>query len=288
MPRSIETSLKQYARGIAGGFLFSLPLIYTMEIWWIGFVAGTTRLIIGIAATYLLLLGYNNFAGLRRDRSFGHVATESIEDLGLGLLMSLGLLWLVGEIRSGMSLSEIVGKSVIEAMTIAIGISIGTAQLGGSSDQGRTGQSEDDVSTRAKRRVHLPEQLVMAACGAVVVASNIAPTQEVVVIAANADTIRILGMVALSLAIGATILYYSEFNGASRHVREAGSVPEVVAGVTVMYAMAVFVSAFLLWFYGRFDHTSLTMAVAESVALGLPATLGSSAGRLLLQQQRQD
>ena len=35
--RPIAKSLQEYGRGIAGGMLFSLPLLYTMEVWWAGF-----------------------------------------------------------------------------------------------------------------------------------------------------------------------------------------------------------------------------------------------------------
>ncbi|MDQ3135846.1 MAG: TIGR02587 family membrane protein, partial [Acidobacteriota bacterium] len=37
--RPIKKSLQEYARGVAGGLLFSLPLLYTMEVWWMGVVA---------------------------------------------------------------------------------------------------------------------------------------------------------------------------------------------------------------------------------------------------------
>jgi Putative integral membrane protein (DUF2391) len=35
--RSITKSLQEYGRGVAGGLMFSLPLLYTMEVWWAGF-----------------------------------------------------------------------------------------------------------------------------------------------------------------------------------------------------------------------------------------------------------
>lgn len=34
----LVASLQEYARGIAGGLIFSLPLLYTMEVWWAGFI----------------------------------------------------------------------------------------------------------------------------------------------------------------------------------------------------------------------------------------------------------
>jgi uncharacterized membrane protein len=39
----------------------------------------------------------------------------------------------------------------------------------------------------------------------------------------------------------------------------------------------------ILWFFGRFDRQALVICVAQTIVLGLAATLGASAGRLLLQ-----
>jgi len=55
--RTVSQSLREYARGVAGGLLFSLPLLYTMEVWWAGFVAHPWRLALYVAGTFLLLLG---------------------------------------------------------------------------------------------------------------------------------------------------------------------------------------------------------------------------------------
>ncbi|MCA1627000.1 MAG: TIGR02587 family membrane protein, partial [Acidobacteria bacterium] len=44
--RSVNKSLKEYIRGVAGGLLFSLPLLYTMEVWRMGVVAHPWRLVI--------------------------------------------------------------------------------------------------------------------------------------------------------------------------------------------------------------------------------------------------
>jgi putative integral membrane protein (TIGR02587 family) len=109
--RPIAESLQEYGRGVAGGFLFSLPLLYTMEVWWSGFVLHPGRLVVGVAATFILLLGYNRYAGLRSGASFAEVVIDSVEELGLGLLLATSMLWLLGRITSDMRVEEIMGKS---------------------------------------------------------------------------------------------------------------------------------------------------------------------------------
>ncbi|HLM57123.1 MAG TPA: TIGR02587 family membrane protein [Pyrinomonadaceae bacterium] len=275
--RTVTQSLREYARGVAGGLLFSLPLLYTMEVWWAGFTSHPWRLAAYVAATFVLLLGYNYFVGLRRDTCFSEVVIDSVEEMGLGLLVALLILWLLGRVTAGMSLSEVAGKTVIEAMTVAVGVSIGTAQLG-------AGDGEDDrgVGGRRAEGAGFGGQVVVTLCGAVLFAANVAPTEEIVMIAVEVSAWRLLGLSALSLSLAALILYYSEFAGSKRHV-VFDRHHDVLVGTVVTYAVALATSAAILLFFGRFEGQALATCVAQTIVLGVAATLGASAGRLLLQ-----
>ena len=121
--RSIERSLQEYLRGIAGGVMFSLPLLYTMEVWWAGFTMHPLRLLLYVLATFTLLLGYNRYAGLRCDFTPIEVAVDSVEEMGIGIVISAVVLWLLGQITTEMPGSEVAGKIIIESMTVAIGVS---------------------------------------------------------------------------------------------------------------------------------------------------------------------
>jgi putative integral membrane protein (TIGR02587 family) len=274
--RTVSQSLREYGRGVAGGLLFSLPLLYTMEVWWAGFTSHPWRLAAYVVATFGLLLGYNYFVGLRRDTCFSEVVIDSVEELGLGLLVALLILWLLGRVTAAMPLEEALGKVVIEAMTVAVGVSVGTAQLGAG------GGEEDKGVGGGRESVGFGGQLVIALCGAVLFAANVAPTEEIVMIAVEISTWRVLGLAALSLALGALILYYSEFAGSRRHV-VFDRHHDVLVGTVVTYAVALASSAAILLFFGRFDGQALAVCVAQTVVLGVAATLGASAGRLLLQ-----
>ena len=276
--RTVTESLREYARGVAGGLLFSLPLLYTMEVWWAGFTAHPFRLAAYVAATFALLLGYNYFVGLRRDSCFSEVVIDSVEEMGLGLAVALLILWLLGRVTWGMPLEEAAGKVIIEAMTVAVGVSVGTAQLGG----GGEGDEDKGVSGGGSAAGGFGGQLIVALCGAVLFAANVAPTEEIVMIAVELSTWRVLGLALLSLALGALVLYYSEFAGSRRHVRFDRH-HDVLVGTVVTYAVALAVSAAILLFFGRFDGQALATCVAQTVVLGVAATLGASAGRLLLQ-----
>lgn len=283
--RPLRDSLEEYGRGIAGGLLFSLPLLYTMEVWWRGFTADPKTLLLYLALTYVVLLGYNRYSGVHHSATWREVMIESVEEMGLGLLIAAGILYLLDRIAVGMSFGEVLGKIVVEAMTVAVGVSVGTAQLG-------TQKAAADPPSAAQESVKSRDQtnrslrstwgrLVLAFCGAILIASNVAPTEEIVKIGTESPPAKLLGLMGLSLAMCALIFNCSGFLGTEQHVCR-GTHFIAIYGVISSYAAALVVSALLLWFFGRFEDTSLGIMVRQTVVLAFPASLGASAGRLLI------
>lgn len=289
--RGISESIREYGRGTAGGLLFSMPLLYTEELWHTGFLAEPLRLISYIGVSFLLLLGYNRFAGMRRDARWWEVAVDSIEEMGIGLVISALVLFLLARIEVDMPLSEIVGKVVIASMTVAVGVSVGTAQLGGASGDDDDGGLEDEPVSESKsdpvQRVSAFDRLghlTLAFCGAVLFASNIGATLEIPRLGMEASSPRLLGLVALSLSIGAVILFFSDFHGSGKSVPREGFFG-IATGLLSSYGAALAASAMMLWFFERLEGNSPIEAVSQIVVLAFPSTLGACAGRLLIQSQ---
>ncbi len=135
----------------------------------------------------------------------------------------------------------------------------------------------DELPTAAKGYGH---ELFLMTAGAVVFAANVAPTEEIVLLATEATPWHGLALVALGLLLMHTFVYVVGFKGEE----QAHHGPlRAFAGLTVVgYALAVAVAAYLLWTLGRFDQTGWTTLVMESVVLALPASLGAAAARLIL------
>jgi len=275
--RTPAQSLQEYGRGLAGGLIFAMPLLFTMEVWWAGFILHPLRIAIYMAATFVILLFYNRFVGLRRDASFGEVVIDSVEEMGIGLLVAALILWLGGRIAADMTLFEIGGKIIMEAMTVAIGVSVGTAQLGAPDDGDEGFSGEEGCSSK-----DYLSQTAVALCGAVLFAANIAPTDEITVIAMENSPLRMLLLCLFSLTLGSLVLHFSEFRGASVHVAKDSATLKI-RGIVTTYAVALVASASSLYFFGKFDDQPFYIIVAQTVVLGVPAVLGASAGRLLLQ-----
>lgn len=255
---------------MAGGLLFSLPLLYTMEVWQAGFLIPAHRQLAYLVGTLILLLGYNRYSGLHPDTSFAEVAIDSVEELGIGLVLSVVILLALGRIGPGQQLDEMLGRVVVEALVIAIGVSVGTAQLG------------DEEPPNRDRPGGPGAQIILATCGAVLFAANVAPTEEIVVLGTELPPLQLVGLAVLSMVLGGLILHFSHFRG-SRRWSQAGGMP-ALRGIVVTYAVSLVSAALVLWLFGRFDGTGLPGSVGQTVALGVAATLGASAGKLLLQR----
>ena len=266
-------SLREYGRGVGGGFLFSLPLLFTMEMWGIAVMIAPGRLALGVLGTFVLLCGYNLFAGLRHDSTLGEVLIDSVEELGIGLALAAAILYLLGRITPDLPAHEVLGLVVLEGLFVAIGVSVGTAQLS-------VGDAEETGGPQGRQSTVWSE-IVLAVCGAVLIAANVAPTEEILLLGSGMHTLQLAATMAVSLTMAATLLFYSDFKGSGRLAGARGSFG-VVHGAAITYAAALAASAALLWFFGRFAGHGLALNAAQTVVLGFAAALGAAAGRLLL------
>lgn len=266
----LETA-REYARGTIGGLLFSLPLLYTMEVWWTGFIASPEKLIGCIVFTFLLLLGYNKHAGVRKDISFADLFRESVEEIGLALVVTFLFLLLINKVGFTMSFREIAGKVIVESMIVAIGISIGTSQLG-EEKKVENGKKKNEGSTT--------QMLVLALCGGVLVSSSVAPTDEILIIAIASTPVHLIFMVLLSLLLCTLILGYIDFK--NTNLQEEPDFRQTLFLVVMSYFSALLVSFIMLWFFGRITGNGMDIIIAQIIVLAVPAALGASAGRLII------
>lgn len=273
--RTIPESLREYGQGVAGGLIFALPLLFTQELWDATLSVDPAKLLLFVMFTIGLLLLYNRYAGLRRDASLGEVLIDSIEELGLGLVLSTAFLHLLGRIGPDDSATEILNRIVMEGMILAIGVSVGTAQLGAEDPDTGGGMDGDDAPDTPT--YDYPGQSAIALCGAVLFAANIAPTEEVEMLARESSPIRLAAFALAAVGMGLVLLYFSEFRGSRKHL-PARSWRSVARDITTSYAASLAASASLLSFFA-----GATPFFAAVIVVSLPAMLGASAGRLLLQ-----
>ena len=244
-----------------------------MEVWWAGFQLGSDRILGMFAFTFVLLLAYNTYAGVRPGETWAGVVIDSVEELGLALIVSASSLYILGRIAPGDSVREVMGKIVVEALLISIGISVGTSQLAQEDD------SEEEPP--GKRPKDILGVLTLSVCGAMVLATNIAATDEIVVLALESSSWQLLSMVFVSLALCGLVLLFSDMLKDCR-IGPRSRRNDTLVGIVFAYAVALVCSGSILYLFGRFDGMAVASCLAMTVVLAVPSCLGAAAGKLLI------
>jgi len=278
-------------RGVAGGAIVGMPLLYTMEVWWHGMTLSEWHLLALLGTILFTNLLFSLLSGFRESYSLQDALLEAVTSVGIGIVFSTIVLWLIGELSYDVAPAEIAGKVLIEAMVVSVGVSFANSQLSGKSrtgnDKGGNGEAgeekQPDGTQDDPERLQLKEDLVDIAAtlaGSTVFALNIAPTEEVLMIASRLSPWQQLALLGASLLLCYIILFASGLDESPVHV---GSVFQHPLAETVMAcALSLIVAAGLLALLGQREVMSNpATAVAAVVTLGLPAIVGGAAGRII-------
>jgi hypothetical protein len=65
------------ARAFGGALIFSLPMLMTMEMWWLGFSATNLKLILLLLLTIPLLIGLSHYMGFEETFGFKDDALDA-------------------------------------------------------------------------------------------------------------------------------------------------------------------------------------------------------------------
>lgn len=255
-------------RGVAGGTILGVPLLYTQEIWLHGRSVAPIVILAGLFVGFGVNVALSYFIGFRAGRSQRPVE-DAVVGMGLSVLLSALLLALLDRIGPGTSTENALGVIALTAIPVSLGFSIGSALApveGGAKAQAFRGGGGD---------------LLVAAAGALVFTLNIAPTAEPILLAAQLDGVR-LGLVVLaSLVLPYLMVFYAEFGGRERRVASDGATQGPLTETLLAYVVAFAVSAAMLAVFGRVDAPD-EASLSRVVALAFPASIGAGFGRLLV------
>lgn len=259
---------RDLGRAFGGALLFGLPLLMTMEMWEAGAVMPPGRQLAFLILALPLLWGLAYYAGFSARRGLVADGLDVLTALAVGFITALVLLVLFGVIRWGDPADEVAGRIMLQAAPAAMGALLARRQLAGGGD---ADGGEDDAS--------YPGELFLMAAGALFLALNMAPTEEMELIAYKASPLLILGLIALSLILMHLIVYQAGFAGQEEHGRP---VTAFFHFTLPGYAIALLVGLFVLWAFGRVGGQGLAELTSVVVVLGLPAAIGAAAARLLV------
>jgi putative integral membrane protein (TIGR02587 family) len=168
---------------------------------------------------------------------------------------------------------ELLGKVAYETTPFGIGIGLARHFL----HRGRTEPGDDDGGRVNATLADVGATLI----GSVFVAFNIAPTDEVPMLAAAMPPGWLLGVVVASLAISYCIVFEAGLSNEEQRRGDSGLFQRPVTETVFCYLLSLASSGVMLWYFQRIgSETPWQTILSYVVVLGLPAAVGGAAGRL--------
>src|SRR5918995_7292554 len=161
------------ARAFGGAILFALPLFMTMEMWSLGSTMDELRLALFLALVFPMLVGLAYYAGFEESSDALDFVLNALVAYAVAFAASAAILLLLAVLGPGMSVDEVVGKTALQAIPGSIGAMLARSQLG----------ARDEEEDEERRRETYGGELFLAVIGALFMAFNVAPTEEIVLIA---------------------------------------------------------------------------------------------------------
>lgn len=280
------TELNDIIRGACGGFLFGIPLLYTMEVWWIGSLVKPHQMMMAIALMFSAVFLLNKTEGFRKRkrklRSY-EALIDTIEAIAIGLACSTLILVLLRELTFTTSLKEILGKIIFESVPFTLGVALANQFLGDSNNANTEAQTNQATNNKENGLQATFSDMGATLIGATVIAFNIAPTDEIPMLAAALSSPWLLAMIAASLVISYGIVFQAGFSDQQKRRQQKGIFQRPLSETIMSYLLSLIAGAFMLWFFQKITFNDpWTMWLDHTLVLGLPATIGGAAGRLAI------
>jgi putative integral membrane protein (TIGR02587 family) len=283
-PGPWEKEFDDIARALSGAFLFGTPLLFTMEMWWIGTYSEMWRLLIflGLALAVNVMLAF--LAGFKEGDGWGQAFHQAIEAVAVGAVASTIMLIVLGRISLGDPLDSILGKIVLQTIPLSIGASAANALLNRGGSQGNGGEGKEEGNGKEEESVLATtlRDLGATVAGAIFIGFSIAPTEEVPMLAVEMQIWNELALIVFTLGITYLIVFESGFSPQSGD--HQGPFQRPFTETTMSYVVALAISFLALYLFGQLElgREPFEDIVSKVLVLGTPAAIGGAAGRALI------
>jgi putative integral membrane protein (TIGR02587 family) len=273
--------LNDILRAVGGGFIIATPLLYTMEMWWIGTTAELWKLLLflGLASLISLALARTRTGGFKEDTGVFATIEQAVDGVAVGLVGAVVVLTVLNRIQVSEPLDSILGKVIVQAVPLSIGAAVANAIFGPHGERSREGDEQGEEAQSATQA--FLADFGATIIGAILLAFSIAPTDEVPMLAAELDYAHQLALIGLSLLLSYIIVFASGFG--TRQHEQRGPFQSPVTETVLAYLLSLLVALVALSLFDRIEWGDpLGEIVAMVLVLGLPATIGGAAGRLVV------
>lgn len=262
------------ARASAGAILFGLPLLMTMEMWAIGLHIAPLRLLLFLLFNFVVLVILSRFGGFERTATLLEDLLDALAAYAVGIVTSLAVLALFGLLRPETGFGELVGQVAVQSVPASFGAMIARKQLG-------AGDIDTDESL-AQRSAGYGGQLFLMLAGALFLAFNVAPTEEMILLGYKMGAWQALGLATVSIGLLHALVFAVGLAGQEQAPSGYGALRLFLVFTIPGYAIAVLTSLYVLWTFGSIDGLGIETLARIVVVLGFPAAIGAAIARLVV------
>lgn len=280
---SWRDEIQDLLRAASGGFIFAVPLLYTMEMWEIGVTAALWQLLLflGVAFAMNLGLAHSRSGGFKEETDWFAAIEQAVDTIGVGLIGGGLVLLVLNQIAITDPPASVLGRVLAQAVPLSIGAALASAIFG---ERGNRSRDDDEEDTEDKERTPSAWRAFLSdagatSLGAIFLAFSVAPTDEVSLLAVELTPRHQIALIGLSLLLSYMIVFVSGFSARSHKQPGPFQLPITETAFSYSLALVVAFAALLL-----FDRVELSdppeHILALVIVLGLPASVGGAAGRL--------
>lgn len=272
-------------RGLASAFLIGIPLVFTVDSWWLGEQTSPLDALVLLIVAYSLTLVAVYWIGFRKGLRHGwqHVG-DALEALAIAILAIAVIYWTLGQIGDGQAASIAVGRIAVAASPVAFGVAIANHLL--PRDGSRILPEAGDAYFLRHRSAHTAKQqvlleLVAASAGALFICFSIVPVDDLGTIATEIPARNIPLIILLSLLVSYSVVFAAGFRGEHVRHRVQNPLQQPLVETVIAYLVALCISVITLWLFDRIGaDTDFWEIYTKTVLLAFPGSMAAAAGRL--------
>ncbi|MBA3450314.1 MAG: DUF2391 family protein [Chloroflexia bacterium] len=283
--REWSDEIDDAVRGLASGFLIGIPVVFTVDSWWLGDQIGPRDALVLLGFSYLLTLATVYWIGFRRGLRRGpQYFGDALEAMALAVLALVAVFWTLGQLGEGLAPSIAVGRFAVALAPVSLGVAIANHFL--ARDASRYDPDEGDAaSLRGKwlneRWRQTVFELAASFGGALFLCLTIVPVDDLSAIATEVPVRNLSLVIALSLLVTYSVVFAAGFAGEAKRHAATGPLQSPFAETISAYMAALLVSLATLWLFGSVDEQTAPFAIyTKTVLLAFPASIAAAAGRL--------
>lgn len=268
-------------RGLASGFLIGIPVVFTVDSWWLGDQNEPLDSLTLLGFSYILTLAAVYWIGFRRGLRRGwQYLGDAMEALALAVLALVAVFWTLGQIGDGQAPSIAVGRIAVAIAPVSLGVAIANHLL--ARDASRFDPDQGDASSmRAGHHRRTVFELAASAAGALFMCLAIVPLDDLAAITTEVPFRNLPLVILLSLFVTYSVVFAAGFSGETQRHSTPGPLQTPFAETVTAYVAALLVCLTVLWLFGRIDEDSAAVEIyTKTVLLAFPASMAAAAGRL--------